>query len=807
MKNITWFIICFLFITKSTFSQVDSSLCNYKPSNYLSNLGLYGGPSLDITASNQSGRLFATANNPFSLYYSDDTCKNWVRAYPEDSLLYECGIKGWGGNTLKVLTNTKGWVAALSGTGDRVAALVSNENGDTNSWQAFMSKEILGSYGYSTEKPTDIALTDYYLFTSAYHYVVKQDSAQMDSAHVINLDLYSLGLDSSYTVVSVAAANSSSGYPLYLVIDTSKNSVNTFGELLIQIDSNNYTFVSKLLPSNTNNITSVFIPLNCKSGDTLFINTRDNTDKTKSYRSFNGGLTWQDITFKWNGNTNNSFAITDVDYSSNWAHKITLSAFGLGISYDLGTTWYSLDQPPGGMALLPIGDSILLRSYTAGIKISTDAHNGPFTIAQNNNFENINVAKVDYTSQKGVTYLATDAGIAYTTEIENGLINPIDRWKAPYGDFFPLTFYDQEGLTAIDINKLDTLNIVGGNQEGLYTTTTGPSGFTVTQYWSKNDGKVMDIEFIDATTVLVVTDGDADTNSTQGNIYRSTNKGQSWIKVTPSGFTCGNTIDFTQSTKGYSIYVGSGCKEFTDNGYVWKSTNMGSSWTKVNTGPTAFNDASQTKLSIIDIASYPGTSDTLLISAHRSSPSGDYYATVRTNNGGLTYEYIDLKDNYGKVQSIAINEKDTTITYYAIENKVIEKQQDSLSIVDQSWIGNQINHIKYGSIIIGTSIGFFGGGLNDADTIVTNIESSSVVKLKMYPVPASNTLKIEIPSLVNRDKLSLQVKDYIGREIYLPYRLDRNMIVLNTNELSSGLYIIHIFTADVFWEGKFIINK
>ncbi|MBL0104657.1 MAG: hypothetical protein IPP51_13380 [Bacteroidetes bacterium] len=54
------------------------------------NLGLYGGSSLDLTWNYSNKRLFAAISSPASLSYTDDTCKTWYRAFPDDSLEY-----GW----------------------------------------------------------------------------------------------------------------------------------------------------------------------------------------------------------------------------------------------------------------------------------------------------------------------------------------------------------------------------------------------------------------------------------------------------------------------------------------------------------------------------------------------------------------------------------------------------------------------------------------------------------------------------------------------------------------------------------------
>lgn len=803
MKKI-FLIVILIFSNQYLFAQmVDSSLCNFSIQGNLENLGLYGGPSANLTSAMSGGRIFAAASNPYSLYFSDDTCKTWIPAYPDDSLLYECGTKGWTGNSSQVLTNSNGWVAALSGTGSKVTSLISYSNGDTGTWSPLVNMDKLESFGLKGLSVSGIALTDYFVYTASGRYGIKQSSIDLSTADIINLD--SMGFDTTFNVVSIAAANKASGYPMYLVIDTAMG-FNNNGEMLIAVQSNNKMFIAINLPSLAESIHSIFVPLNCVTGDTIIMNVSDNLNETRSYRSYNGGATWTEITFHWKGNVKNVYNITDVDYFPAWANKIVLNAYGLGVSYDLGTTWNSLDIPSGGLAFLPTTNTLMLKSYNSGIKLSTAGHTGPFSDIDNKNFENITINKFDYTTNKTVTYIATNAGLAYSTALNDTTIDPVDKWQSPYGDMIPFTFYDQEGLTAIAINKSDTTNLVGGNQEGLYTTTSGPNNFSVTKYWSIADGTTRDIKFINDTKVLVVTDGDTSSTSGKGNIYRSTNKGLTWDNVTPADFTCGNTIEVIQKGSGYVIYVGSGCVSYNDEGYLWKSTDMGLTWSKVNSGPNAINDITKTKLCITDIEAYPGKSDTLLISAKRVNP-GYYFATVRTNDGGLTYQYVDLGEYNNSVSSIAINKDDTSITYYAIDYKIIEKEGDSVSVLYTGWPETEINEIKYGSIIVGTSVGFYGTEL-DAGVVVGLKVLQFKNGVKVYPIPASDEVKVEIPSTLPFKNFTMIFYNSLGKIMNVPILAKNDQVItFDTRALSNGIYHVRIKAGYESFEGSVLINK
>ena len=63
------------------------------------NLGLYGGASQDFSWAYNTNRLFSTVETPATLFYTNDTCANWIQAFPNDSLEYETAgtTRGWGG--------------------------------------------------------------------------------------------------------------------------------------------------------------------------------------------------------------------------------------------------------------------------------------------------------------------------------------------------------------------------------------------------------------------------------------------------------------------------------------------------------------------------------------------------------------------------------------------------------------------------------------------------------------------------------------------------------------------------------------
>lgn len=770
------------------------------------NLGLYGGPSLDLSYS-PSGRLFAAVESPISLFYSDDTCNTWKQAFPNDSLLYECGSRGWGGSTVRVLCNQKGWVAAqTSFIGNTTTSSVINfSEGDSGKWRTAIDGYMLTQLGYPTYPVSSIALSDYYMYVGLGPILVKVDTAVIDASNdIMDVSKQISGMDTTANIVSIAIANHSSGYPFYIVIDTSSSSSTIFkkGNLY---KYNGSSFSKITLPSTLASIGTVFTHPAQLSGDTLFISGYDNTNEIRTYRSFNGGISWTEISY--NG-TLGKLRLSDVDYSSNWkaftsnGEGVILTALGIYISKDLGNSWNSSDNTTNGLAVHPDNINLISKSYTKTVFISTTGVGGPYMERNNKNLENISVRKVARTTNKSLFYLATPKGLAYTTAYLDSNITSYNKWQTPYGEFpiSSISLSSSETIETVAINPFDSLNVITGTNKGFYVTFNGPSGFaliTPSGYGTKPELHVKDIAFVDSVTVLLVTGG-VEYGSILGDIWRSTNKGLTWTNVSPTGFSSGNTIGMGWG-KDTIIYVGTGIYN-TDTGYVWKSYDIGVNWVKIGKGPHGYNDLLSVGLPVKDIAVDPRSTDTLYIIASACDPISSSCANVafvQSTDGALTYHYINSDTLDENPLSVTLNTKNPDSVYVSIGKYIglYNFKTDSLKKIFQGFPGEQIFDLCYGSIIAGTSTGSYGI-LYDEDAGIINSLAENEEKensIIIFPNPASDKLVLKLP--VTTTHLFVEVYDMVGKRVKTEVFHNTKNITqysLDMKSLSNGTYFLSV---------------
>ena len=71
----------------------------------------------------------------------------------------------------------------------------------------------------------------------------------------------------------------------------------------------------------------------------------------------------------------------------------------------------------------------------------------------------------------------------------------------------------------------------------------------------------------------------------------------------------------------------------------------------------------------------------------------------------------------------------------------------------------------------------------------------------MYPNPATDVLSIQLPS--GSPKATVQFYDYLGR-LALSKNISSSNDNINVKELSSGVYILKVLSADKIGSQKFI---
>lgn len=771
------------------------------------NLGLYGGSTLDLTYSNTTNRLFGAVSSPASLYYSEDDASTWHRAFPDDSLEYGCG-KGWGGRALKVLTNNVGWVAVQTSqeAGTLNALVVSYDNGDTATWQTAMDGKVMQSLGYNGMfNVSGMGLSDYYMYCLMNTHVVRvhNTGAVNTSSDVIDMTTQ---YGNNARVTSVAVANDPSGYPIYMVVDTSSNYGMSTSGILVKYDGTSFSELT--LPGTATGAASIFTHPAQVTGDTLILNAAGSTPGILNFRSFDGGANWTDIS--------SSGQIEDVDYSPNWTSTMASSNGcvliipGNAISYDLGDNWQTFQLQNDGGAVHPSDPSIVLGTMGRGVvKSTTGGIDGSYAITDNYGLEAVTIKKIARTANKSIFYLATKAGLAYTTAYLDTTIVGFDKWHGANGEFPVANVGDDAGVFSVAIDPNDSAHVIVGYSNGFAVTTTGVTGFSNVQPvgWSNStDPRANDITFVNSNVAVAVTGGENQMAIGQGNIWRTDDGGATWTNVSPSGFSSGNAVAMGANSTDTVLYAGSGLYSGTqENGSLWKSTDKGLTWTKINVGPTSTSNSSVIEMPIYDIAVDPRGTDTLYI----ASGSNLDNAFVVSTDGGLTYTYIDAFGE-GAFTSVAINGSNPDTVYTAIRRDILSYDfaNDSVSYIYRGLPGELVPDLAFGSVLAGTSMGFFRveedaitstGGNNGTSGLEEVINEVNFNDVKAYPNPFTSKVNI-VFSLESSDNVMVKVFDISGKEVSVitnkDYSEGNHIIEFDGSSLKEGTYMVRLISSN-----------
>lgn len=770
------------------------------------NLGIYGGECVDLTYSLTTNRLFAGVNSPASLFYSDDSAKTWHAAFSPDSLEYNCSLQGWGGGGLNVLTNTKGWVSVYTEqkAGILKSSVISFQNGDSGTWKTAVDQDLITSLGYPVQTPLNIGLTDYFMYTVSTQSIVMQDESGIKN--IISILSLLSGLPPQSQIVSIAAANTPSGFPFYIVVDTTGYNHQAKG-ILYHYDGTNFSPLT--IPPPFNGLSAVFIPLSCTTSDTVFITGEDKLNLYCSYRSFDGGNTWKDISFL-------NQCISAVDYSPFWATKIKLFTSGKAYSDNFGDTWNLISTNQfTSAAILPLNEQYIVGSKYKGVEISETGPTGSFSIANNYGLEAVEINKLSRSKNKSIFYIATKAGLAYTTAYLVDSISPFDKWRAPYGEFPVSGINDIGGVYSVAIDPTDSLHIIIGTTDKIYTTTSGHTGFLDVTPTGFNGPFVKEIAFITSNIIIATTGrngSEDDMLASNGDVWRSSDGGLSWTNVTPSGFLSGNSIAVGTSITDTVIYLGSGYWQIYP-GLLWKSTDLGLNWIIANAGPQSQFTTQVDSLPIIDIAVSPNSTDTLYIAAGYNREQ----AFVVSYDGGQSYHYTNLIGE-GDFSAVAINLNNPDSSVYVANRRniyVYNPATDISELLFTGLPGELTPDLVHGSILAGTTTGFYGVDGDEANDngVIDHIKMpliNTADDIRLYPNPATNSIHISLPNVMHGDEITITILDVLGNTIKSTVQKLANNecnMVFYCHDIASGTYFIRVTSKHKISNAKILISK
>ncbi len=762
------------------------------------NLGLYGGAAGDLTYSNSTKRLFSGVETPASLFYTDDSCKTWIRAFPEDSLEWNSGQRGWGGGGRQIHCNNASWVLVLTQQhgGNLSSSVISKSNGDSGTFLTLMDPYLLNTL-FSKPGPgsvTAIALTDYYAFVAMRNYIIMYDG----STRSLIFDLSTVsGIATGASILSLAVANSVDTFPAYFVATSAFDAHH--GDLYKWASS---TATKLSLPSVHLQVHKVFTHPQLPLGDTVIISCIDTvTHLLSAYRSLDGGSSWNNITPL----NMSQFALSDVDYSTNWVSSMATSKGmrivlpGSAYSDDIGNSWLIYQIVNNSNATHPENPNFVVGSRGRGPVISQNGSAGPWVLQDNYGLSAVKAGKI--ASSKGVYYISTNAGLAYTTAYFNPSVAPFDKWNPPYGQFPVPNAGDDAGVSSVAIDPNDSLHVITGYSWGLSVSTSGHTGFTnVTPAgWNSSpnfDQMVTDIKFVTSNIVLATTGSklnQAAVPTPIGNIWKSINGGTTWTKVTPAGLEQPNCLDVNTLYGSTVAYVGCGYRNMggpSVTGSLWKSLDQGSTWTKINDGPNSIMGY-DSLMPILDLVIDTFALDTLYIAAGENLG----HALVISNDGGSSYNYTSIS---GEGEFTSILQYNPNMLFVANRREIFAYNISANThiMVSRAMPGEFIPDLERGSLLAATNTGVYK--INVSDTTFLSIHpllnTNFNSDLKIVPNPFVSTFELLLTSQ-NAQSIQIEMFDISGKQImFMESQINegQNRIQMDTERLHPGLYFIKI---------------
>jgi hypothetical protein len=489
------------------------------------------------------------------------------------------------------------------------------------------------------------------------------------------------------------------------------------------------------------------------------------------------------------------------------------------LSLDLGDSWINISSVPSGGNLAIMPDSsmkIVANPNYLGAFISETGYMGTFTLAENKNLYAIEVRHIIKHPKHEIVYLVTGGGeIAYTNAYSNDSIESYDKWNGNNGIFPLFDSLNNRNFQAytVGLSPWDSLHVVIADANyGFMVSQSGPYGFQSAAYdINSYFTPINEIEFITDTILIAVSGGNKYNNTNNqdsGYIWRSTDAGFSWTAYRPSEFGYANAIGTGYSDNDTVIYIATG-NENAGLGYLWKSTDLGITWTKINT----IINSGGINLNMYDVCVDSRSNDTLYVVA--SGGTNNLASWSRSVDGGNTYEEI-LPFTYagaaGQAYSVLINDDYPDSVYASFGTNIFcyDALADSTVEILRALPGEYVYDLASGSILAGTTTGFYGIGPIETDIVISEIKDVDMAKSKfavIYPNPVSgNFFTLKIPD--SKGEVKIQIMNTMGQLLNQKIITDgRDEILFEGLKLSSGTYMVKIILQDDYITQKFIFTE
>ncbi len=769
-----------------------------------SNLGLYGGKITELTLSRTTNRLFCGTEASNNFFYSDDAAQTWHNPFPYDSMFFDCG-RGWAGVSQYTQTNHKGWVANRTLYGVFSSVQISFDNGDSGSFRTALDQWMVN---YTLNNIKDVELTDYFVYACIGRYIAKVDTNYFDSlkCRIDVNNYYLLSNPNSIKIISITAVNNSNGYPILMALDTVDNLM--YANLLLKYDGTNYTKIN--VPNSKMKITDIKLPQFSVSADTIFVVGMDSSEtQSLMYRSYDGGSTWTTISGNNTSSKKLDLSVFKTEYGEQWKIDFPQSNGHLILSKyhystDLGNTWIQSQKN-----VLPSAMSYADTSYIflsgGGEKIYTKdsyTHNSaPFIYKQDLGLEALTINGISQSN--GKVYITTDLGIGFTNAYKDASIVGPEKWDSIYG-IFPIANSSLSSIPsiryyAIKISPFDSSHVIAGGVYGFAVTKLGPGSFIVdTPGFNVGHTFISDIEFITDDIVLA--------SDTASRIWRSTDGGLTWSYTSWSP----NYISFNGLSVSYTnidtlVFAVSGA--CADSGFLWRSNDLGLSWNKINYGPAIDSFAS---IPFRNVIVDPDKPERLYIVGGCNINNVQQGEFLVSHDSG--YSFIDtLSLSTNTAYALAINTSNTDTVYIAAGHHVYEYYQiaDSLKVMYSGLINEVLSSIEYGSVLVGSTTGFYSIELEGIDNIITHNQNSFYQSklFNIYPNPAKD--KVFVKMLSENKNVNIELINVLGKKISIIKKgtINKNEIIeTDIHDLPSGIYFIQITCDDNMSSIKLVIE-
>jgi hypothetical protein len=795
------------------------------------NLGLYGGSISDLAFDKNSGVLVASVNAAQSVFSSTDSGLTWFAAFPEDSLEFytENQTRGFGGRGVQV-ESSGGYTYARTNqeAGTLTGSQVTN---DGENWRTLMDAYLVGKLLNKRfpNKPTGGPRAIQTMSSDSTTAIVAGGNAVFRTTNA--------GLTWSVSIVPDTTKLGADGFITALCLRRNDNSGKSFlalwkarwddqnGKLYSTVNGVNFTPVYIVAGGDTaKGIGS--IASHPTHDDTIWVAVIDASPSLRGlWRSFNAGATWTRVHSGMNAVSVKLFHDSTLPGTD---HLRVVD--GNSYSDDLGDSWtdihatndpyYPIVSFGSLIGFIPDADIYLAQGDGTPSR-STNGIDGTYYLVRTG-LEAVTIWKIaQIPNEPDKVYLATSAGVAYTSVFTDTSVTSTAKWVPPYGNF-PITPNNggNTGFTAIAIDPNNTSHIVAANGNGIFSSTTGGfdnDAWTAVSYENvtgldvnavkSRGGSVRSIAFLTSDSIFAALNCG---NVVYGTILLSTDGGASWKTVTSAGQHNFKSIAVAYNAVLDStvLFAGGGAFSYDnfgamkiDTGFVYKSLDRGATWFRSAWGPYAVFNPMPVPLPVNDLVVKPGSIDTVYFACGENLSN----AIARTYDGGTTLETIGMEavgPREGAFEAVAINKNHPDSIYFAIRRDILvyDATADQATTLFRGYPGELTHALLYDDLTMGSSAGFF----EVKTPVITSVNRKprTTVPLQMqlfqnYPNPFNPSTKI-VFSLSERAAVELEVFNILGQRVavILAEKRDagRHEVLWQPTNVSTGIYFYRLQT-------------